>query len=126
MRYFPKELANMGSPKIKSRLALYVGGMGSRTKNFYNDLISRYGFADDARSLQELYLGGKQLEAIRRVPDALVDAISIAGPASYIRERLALWASAGVTTLLASVQGKTQPERLRTLELLATAAGAVD
>jgi len=111
---------------LKPWVALYVGGMGSRTKNFYNDLISRYGFADDARSLQELYLGGKQLEAIRRVPDALVDAISIAGPASYIRERLALWASAGVTTLLASVQGKTQPERLRTLELLATAAGAVD
>lgn len=111
---------------LKPWVALYVGGMGSRSKNFYNDLISRYGFADDARTLQELYLGGKQLEAIRRVPDALVDAISLAGPASYIRERLALWASAGVTTLLASVHGKTQPDRLRTLELLATAAGAVD
>src|SRR5207245_168883 len=64
---------------LKPWVALYVGGMGSRTKNFYNDLVSRYGFAEDARTLQDLYLGGKQLEAIRRVPDALVDAISIAG-----------------------------------------------
>ena len=99
--------------------------MGSKSKNFYNDLVSQYGFADEARTLQELYLGGKQLEAIRRVPDALVDAISIAGPPSYVRERLAVWASAGVTTMLASVHGKTQPDRLRTLEMLAAAAGAV-
>src|SRR6202158_3447689 len=105
--------------------ALYVGGMGSKSKNFYNDLVRQYGFADDARTLQELSLGGKQLEAIRRVPDALVDAISIAGPAAYVRERLEVWASAGVTTLLASVHGKTQAERLRTLEMLAAAAEAV-
>jgi len=111
---------------LKPWVALYVGGMGSRTKNFYNDLVSRYGFADEARTLQDLYLGGKQLEAIRRVPDALVDAISIAGPPAYVSERLAVWASAGVTTLLASVHGKTQTERLRTLEMLAAAAGAVD
>src|SRR3989449_10702291 len=111
---------------LKPWVALYVGGMGSRTKNFYNDLVSRYGFADEARTLQDLYLGGKQLEAIRRVPDALVDAISIAGPPAYVRERLAVWASARVTTLLASVHGKTQTERLRTLEMLAAAAGAVD
>jgi len=111
---------------LKPWVALYVGGMGSRTKNFYNDLVSRYGFAEDARTLQDLYLGGKQLEAIRRVPDALVDAISIAGPPAYVRERLAVWASAGVTTLLASVHGKTQPERLRTVEMLAAAGGAVD
>jgi F420-dependent oxidoreductase-like protein len=110
---------------LKPWVALYVGGMGSKTKNFYNDLVKRYGFADDARTLQELYLGGKQLEAIHRVPDALVDAISIAGPASYVRERLVVWASAGVTTLLASLHGKTQPDRLRTLEMLAAAADAV-
>ena len=111
---------------LKPWVALYVGGMGSKSKNFYNDLVSRYGFADDARALQELYLGGKQLEAIRRVPDALVDAISIAGPPSYVRERLAVWSSAGVTALLASVHGKTQHDRLRTLEMLAAAADAVD
>jgi len=111
---------------LKPWVALYVGGMGSKSKNFYNDLVRQYGFADEARTLQELYLGGKQLEAIRRVPDALVDAISIAGPAAYVRERLPLWASAGVTTLLASVHGKTQADRLRTLEILAAAADAVD
>jgi F420-dependent oxidoreductase-like protein len=112
--------------RLRPWVALYVGGMGSRSKNFYNDLVSRYGFADEARTLQELYLGGKQLEAIRRVSDALVDAISIAGPPSYVRTRLEVWASAGVTTILASVHDKTQPERLRTLEMLAAAAGAVD
>jgi F420-dependent oxidoreductase-like protein len=111
---------------LKPWVALYVGGMGSKSKNFYNDLVGRYGFAEDARTLQELYLGGKQLEAIKRVPDALVDAISIAGPASYVGERLGVWASAGVTALLASVHGKTQPERLRTLEVLAAAASSVD
>jgi F420-dependent oxidoreductase-like protein len=110
---------------LKPWVALYVGGMGSKSKNFYNDLVSKYGFADDARTLQELYLGGKQLEAIRRVPDSLVDAISVAGPAAYVRERLEVWASAGVTTLLASVHGKTQADRLRTLEMLAAAADAV-
>jgi F420-dependent oxidoreductase-like protein len=110
---------------LKPWVALYVGGMGSKNKNFYNDLVSQYGFADDARTLQDLYLGGKQLEAIRRVPDALVDAISIAGPPSYVREQLRVWASAGVTTMLASVHDKTQPDRLRTLEILAAAAGAV-
>src|SRR2546423_4639340 len=110
---------------LKPWVALYVGGMGSRTKNFYNDLVSRYGFADDARTLQDLYLGGKQLEAIRRVPDALVDAISIAGPPSYVRERLRVWAAAGVTTLLASVHGKTQADRLRTLEMPAPAASTL-
>jgi F420-dependent oxidoreductase-like protein len=111
---------------LKPWVALYVGGMGSKSKNFYNDLVSQYGFADEARMLQELYLGGKQLEAIRGVPDALIDAISIAGPASYVREQLEVWASAGVTTLLASVHGKTQPDRLRSLEILAAAADRVD
>jgi F420-dependent oxidoreductase-like protein len=111
---------------LKPWVALYVGGMGSKSKNFYNDLVSQYGFADEARMLQELYLGGKQLEAIRGVPDALIDAISIAGPASYVREQLEVWASAGVTTLLASVHGKTQSDRLRSLEILAAAADRVD
>jgi F420-dependent oxidoreductase-like protein len=111
---------------LKPWVALYVGGMGSKTKNFYNDLVTRYGFGEAARTLQELYLGGKQLEAIRQVPDALVDAISIAGPPSYVRERLPVWAAAGVTAMLASVHGKTQADRLRTLELLAAAASALD
>jgi F420-dependent oxidoreductase-like protein len=111
---------------LRPWVALYVGGMGSRAKNFYNEVVARYGYADEARDIQDLYLTGKKLEAIRRVPDALVDAITIGGPPAYVRERVAAWSAAGVTLLLAAVQAKTQDERLRTIEILATAAGAVN
>jgi len=110
---------------IRPWVALYVGGMGSRAKNFYNDVVQRYGFKDEARDIQELYLSGKKLEAIRRVPDTLVDAITIVGPPGYVRERIEAWSSAGVTLLLASVQGQTQADRLRTLQILAAAGSAV-
>src|SRR5438876_4089406 len=65
---------------IRPWVALYVGGMGSRAKNFYNEVVQRYGFVDEARDIQELYLTGQKLEAIRRVPDTLVDSITIVGP----------------------------------------------
>ena len=110
---------------IRPWVALYVGGMGSRAKNFYNEVVQRYGFKDEARDIQELYLSGKKLEAIRRVPDTLVDAITIVGPPAYVRERIEAWSSAGVTLLLASIQGKTQADRLRTLQILAAAGSAV-
>ena len=110
---------------IRPWVALYVGGMGSRAKNFYNEVVQRYGFKDEARDIQELYLSGKKLEAIRRVPDTLVDAITIVGPPGYVRERIEAWSSAGVTLLLASVQGKTQADRLRTLQILSAAGSAV-
>jgi len=110
---------------IRPWVALYVGGMGSRAKNFYNEVVQRYGFKEEARDIQELYLTGKKLEAIRRVPDTLVDAITIVGPPGYVRERVEAWSSAGVTLLLASVQGKTQADRLRTLQILAAADSAV-
>src|SRR5438552_1223011 len=96
---------------IRPWVALYVGGMGSRAKNFYNDVVQRYGFVEEARDIQELYLTGKKLEAIRRVPDTLVDAITIVGPPAYVRERIEAWSSAGVTLLLATVHGKTQGDR---------------
>ncbi|TME21482.1 MAG: LLM class F420-dependent oxidoreductase [Chloroflexi bacterium] len=110
---------------IRPWVALYVGGMGSRAKNFYNEVVQRYGFVEEARDIQELYLTGKKLEAIRRVPDTLVDSITIVGPPDYVRERIEAWASAGVTLLLASVQAKTQADRLRALEILAAAGSAV-
>ena len=78
-----------------------------------------------ARSIQELYLGGKKLEAIRSVPAELIDSISIAGPARYVEERLAAWSDAGVTMLLAAVQGPNQAHRLQTLEILTAGARAV-
>ena len=110
---------------VRPWVALYVGGMGSRRKNFYNEVVARYGFTEEARMIQDLYLTGRHREAIRLVPDALVDAITIAGPATYARERLAAWSTAGVTMLLAAVQGKSQDERRQTVELLAAATAAV-
>jgi F420-dependent oxidoreductase-like protein len=85
---------------VKARLALYVGGMGARGKNFYNELARRYGYEDAARTLQDLYLSGKKAEAEAAVPDALVDEVALCGPRERIRERLAEWREAGVTTLM--------------------------
>ncbi|MBI3637545.1 MAG: LLM class F420-dependent oxidoreductase [Candidatus Rokubacteria bacterium] len=85
---------------IKARLALYVGGMGARGKNFYNELARRYGYDEAATTLQDLYLSGRKAEAEAAVPDALVDEVALCGPKERIRERLAEWKSAGVTTLM--------------------------
>jgi F420-dependent oxidoreductase-like protein len=104
---------------LRPWVALYVGGMGSRAKNFYNDTVKRYGFGKDAIAIQELYLSGKKVDAIRRVPDALVDSITIAGPAGLVRDRLAACAGAGVTILLAAIHGSDQAARARSLEVLA-------
>jgi F420-dependent oxidoreductase-like protein len=110
---------------VRPWVALYVGGMGSRKKNFYNEVVTRYGYAEEARQIQDLYLTGRQRDAVALVPDALVDAITIAGPAGYVHERLNAWSAAGVTLLVAGVEGKTQDERRRTLEILAAAPAAV-
>lgn len=107
---------------LRPWVALYVGGMGSRVKNFYNDTVKRYGFVEDAVAIQDLYLGGNKLEAVQRVPDALVDSITIAGPAGLVKDRLAACARAGVTLLLAGVQGSDRAARARTLEILASGA----
>ena len=86
--------------EIKPRLALYVGGMGARGKNFYNELAQRYGYEAAARTIQELYLDGRKSEAEAAVPDALVDEVALCGPRERIRERLEEWKAAGVTTLM--------------------------
>jgi F420-dependent oxidoreductase-like protein len=80
-------------------LALYVGGMGSREKNFYNRLVQRYGFEDAAREVQDLYLEGKKDEAAAALPSELIDTVSLAGPGDVVRERLAVYRDAGVGTL---------------------------
>lgn len=77
--------------QIRPELALYIGGMGARTKNFYNDMVSKMGFASEAKIIQDLYLDGKKNEAAAAVPDALIDAISLVGPAERIRDRLQAW-----------------------------------
>jgi len=97
---------------LKPHVALYVGGMGARGKNFYNTLVGRYGYEQAAAEIQELYLGGKQREAIAAVPDALVDEVSLVGPKERIAERLAAWRECGVTTL---VVGSRDETTLRTM-----------
>ncbi|HXH57013.1 LLM class F420-dependent oxidoreductase [Iamia sp.] len=80
-------------------IALYVGGMGAKGHNFYNDLVQRYGFEQEAAEIQDLYLAGQKDEAAAKVPDALLEATSLCGPEGYVRERIAAFAEAGVTHL---------------------------
>jgi F420-dependent oxidoreductase-like protein len=87
---------------VKPRLALYVGGMGARGRNFYNDIARRYGYEDAAARIQDLFLGGRRDEAAAAVPDALVDEVALCGPRERIREQLAEWTGAGVTTIMVS------------------------
>jgi F420-dependent oxidoreductase-like protein len=79
------------APLVKANMALYIGGMGARNKNFYNDLARRMGYVDAAVEIQDLYLGGKKEEAIAAVPDELVDAVHLIGSEEKIRERLKAW-----------------------------------
>ncbi|MBP8948978.1 MAG: LLM class F420-dependent oxidoreductase [Candidatus Promineofilum sp.] len=84
---------------LRPMLALYVGGMGARGKNFYYDLAARYGFEDAATEIQDLYLAGDKGAAMARVPAELIDAVALVGPRERVRERLALWRNSPVTTL---------------------------
>lgn len=79
---------------LKPELALYVGGMGAREKNFYNDYAKRLGYADAAVKIQDAFLGGRRAEAVAAVPDALVDEIALVGPAERITERVQAWKAA--------------------------------
>jgi F420-dependent oxidoreductase-like protein len=97
---------------IRPHVALYVGGMGAKGRNFYNSLVRRYGWEEEAERIQDLYLEGRQREAIAAVPDELVDAVTLVGPKERIAERLEAWRETPITTL---VLGTTQPEALQTL-----------
>ncbi len=101
---------------VKPALALYIGGMGARGRNFYFDLACRYGFADAADRIQDLFLAGRKEEAVAAVPDDLVDTTSLIGSPAHVRERLAAYEKAGVTTLVAMTD---HPEMLRSLAGLA-------
>jgi F420-dependent oxidoreductase-like protein len=109
-------------------LALYVGGMGSREKNFYNALVQRYGFEDAAREVQDLYLDGKKEEAAAALPAELIDTVTLCGPEDRVRDRLAVYAQAGVGTLGVSpmaFDAESRLEQLRLVAELAEAAAAV-
>jgi F420-dependent oxidoreductase-like protein len=110
---------------VRHVLALYVGGMGARDKNFYNDLTKRYGFPEEAKVVQDLYLDGKKMEAAAALPDELVRGISLVGPADHVAERLAAYAKAGITTLTARPIGATHERRLADIEALSAMARAL-
>ena len=94
---------------VKPRIALYVGGMGARGRNFYNDIARRYGYEEAAQRIQDAYLAGRKDEATAAVPDALVDEIALCGPRERLREHLADWKTSGATTLM--VTGDTTAVR---------------
>jgi len=101
---------------VKGMLALYIGGMGARDKNFYNDYAKNLGYEEAAEKIQDLYLGGKKAEAMAAVPDELVDRIALLGPRERIAERVEAWKASPVSSMQI---GAGQPEALRLLaELL--------
>jgi len=102
--------------------ALYVGGMGSRDKNFYNNLVRRYGFEEAAKEVQDLYLEGRRDEAMAALPGELIDTVSLCGPRDVVRERIAVYRDAGVTTLMISPMAWTLADRLTQLRLIAELA----
>jgi F420-dependent oxidoreductase-like protein len=101
---------------VKGGMALYIGGMGAREKNFYNDLAKRLGYEEAAVRIQDLFLAGKKAEATAAVPDALLDAVHLVGPKAKIRERLAAWKEAGRKGWVHTMNVSTsQPEALELL-----------
>lgn len=90
---------------LKHNLALYIGGMGARSRNFHKELVSRMGFEEACEKIQTLYLGGRKDEAALAVPDELADEISLVGSEAYIRERLQAWDETPVTSLLVAARG---------------------
>ena len=103
-------------------MALYVGGMGAKGRNFYNDLVRRYGYEREASEIQDLYLAGKKEEAAARVPDELLEASSLCGSRGYVAERVAAFKEAGVTHLQVTpvpTRGQTASQLITTVKELA-------
>jgi F420-dependent oxidoreductase-like protein len=96
--------------------ALYIGGMGARGKNFYNDLVCRYGYEAEARQIQDLYLDGKKDEAAAKVPIELLEQVNLVGPASYVKERIEAFRESGVTSLQVSPFGDSAAALVRQLK----------
>jgi F420-dependent oxidoreductase-like protein len=103
-------------------LALYIGGMGSRERNFYTEQAVRYGFEQAARTVQDHYLAGDRPQAMAALPDELIDLVTLCGPAARVRERLEAHREAGVGTLIAAPMAWTHTERVTQLRRLAELA----
>jgi F420-dependent oxidoreductase-like protein len=119
---FISEDIEKGRDVMRPFIALYVGGMGSRDKNFYNKLIRRYGFEDAAQKVQDLYLEGRRDEAMAALPDELIDLVSLNGPADKVRDRLRVYREAGVGTLGITPMAWTREERIDQLQKIAQLA----
>jgi F420-dependent oxidoreductase-like protein len=103
---------------MRPALALYIGGMGARGKNFYHDLACRYGYQKEADLVQDAYLSGRKDEAAALVPAELVEKTALIGPHGYVKERLAAYREAGVTTLNVTALSPTHERRVRDIEAL--------
>src|SRR3954453_2893937 len=103
---------------VRPTVALYVGGMGARGKNFYNDLMCQYGYEKEAKEIQDLYLGGNKRDAEALVPADLLELGNLVGPASYVKERVAAFAESGVTNLQVLPVSDDPPATLRQLREL--------
>lgn len=108
---------------VRKQLALYIGGMGARQKNFYNQLACRYGYETEAKEIQSLYLSGRKEEAARAVPDDLIEAVSLIGDHESIRRQISEFESAGVRTLLLNPLATAPHERVRQVGELSALAG---
>ena len=105
-------LRDRGRPE----LALYLGGMGARGRNFYNDLARRFGYEEEAKAIQDAYLDGRKAEAEALIPADLVERTSLIGPESWVRERVAAYREAGATTLLVHPLAPTHEARVALIE----------
>ncbi|MET8991368.1 LLM class F420-dependent oxidoreductase [Nonomuraea wenchangensis] len=103
--------------------ALYIGGMGAKGKNFYNDLARRYGYEKEAEEIQDLYLAGKKEEAAAKVPTELLEKQSLIGSEGFVRDRVQALRESGVTTLNVAPLGRTHEERVRLIEQIKEIAG---
>src|SRR5699024_10785584 len=107
---------------VRGYAALYVGGMGSRTQNFYNALAVRMGYAEAAQLVQDRYLAGQHRDAAAALPQQFIDDTSLLGPRDRIAERLTRYAEAGMTTVTVAPYGNTLQERVAALEQAVAAA----
>ncbi len=102
----------------RSGIALYVGGMGAKEKNFYNQIFRKYGYEEEAEAIQNLYLSGRKSEAEAAIPQSYLDATSLVGPEGFVRDRLQAYKEAGVTSLNVGFLGTTTQERVKNCDSL--------
>ena len=120
---FVSDDVEMARNMMRPVLALYIGGMGSREQNFYNQLVQRYGFEQAAREVQDLYLEGKKEEAAGAIPAELIDLVSLCGSRDAVRDRIAAFHEAGVGTLMITPMAFAADDRIAQLRAVAELAG---